>query len=111
MNRPIVLTSGNLADEPQCIDNDEAREKLGAIADYFIFHNREIINRVDDSVVRVISDKTQTIRRARGYAPASISLPAGFHDVPQILAMGSELKIPFVYCVKEKRFYLNIWEI
>ncbi|QKQ74999.1 carbamoyltransferase HypF [Nostoc sp. TCL240-02] len=95
MNRPIVLTSGNLADEPQCIDNDEAREKLGAIADYFIFHNREIINRVDDSVVRVISDKTQTIRRARGYAPASISLPAGFHDVPQILAMGSELKNTF----------------
>ncbi|MEH2314632.1 MAG: carbamoyltransferase HypF [Nostoc sp.] len=95
MNRPIVLTSGNLADEPQCIDNDEAREKLGTIADYFLFHNREIINRVDDSVVRVIGDKTQTIRRARGYAPAPISLPPGFHDVPQILAMGSELKNTF----------------
>ncbi|MEH2439048.1 carbamoyltransferase HypF [Nostoc sp.] len=95
MNRPIVLTSGNLADEPQCIDNDEAREKLGTIADYFLFHNREIINRVDDSVVRVIGDKVQTIRRARGYAPASISLPPGFHDVPQILAMGSELKNTF----------------
>ncbi|MGF1933994.1 MAG: carbamoyltransferase HypF [Nostoc sp. ChiQUE02] len=95
MNRPIVLTSGNLADEPQCIDNDEAREKLGRIADYFLFHNREIINRVDDSVVRVVGGKVQTIRRARGYAPASISLPPGFHKVPQILAMGSELKNTF----------------
>ncbi|MDZ8260068.1 carbamoyltransferase HypF [Nostoc sp. ChiQUE01b] len=95
MNRPIVLTSGNLADEPQCIDNDEAREKLGTIADYFILHNREIINRVDDSIVRVMGDKAQTIRRARGYAPASISLPLGFHKVPQILAMGSELKNTF----------------
>ncbi|MEH1950175.1 MAG: carbamoyltransferase HypF [Nostoc sp.] len=95
MNRPIVLTSGNLADEPQCIDNDEAREKLGTIADYFLFHNREIINRVDDSVVRVIGDKVQTIRRARGYAPASISLPPGFQNVPPILAMGSELKNTF----------------
>ncbi|MBG1268954.1 carbamoyltransferase HypF [Nostoc sp. WHI] len=95
MNRPIVLTSGNIADEPQCIDNDEAREKLGTIADYFLFHNREIINRVDDSVVRVIDDKVQTIRRARGYAPAPISLPPGFHNVPQILAMGSELKNTF----------------
>ncbi|MBG1240664.1 carbamoyltransferase HypF [Nostoc sp. NZL] len=95
MNRPIILTSGNLADEPQCIDNDEAREKLGTIADYFLFHNREIINRVDDSVVRIIGDKVQTIRRARGYAPASISLPPGFDNVPQILAMGSELKNTF----------------
>ncbi len=95
MNRPIVLTSGNLADEPQCIDNDEARENLGTIADYFLFHNREIINRVDDSVVRVIGDKVQTIRRARGYAPAPISLPPGFDNVPQILAMGSELKNTF----------------
>ncbi|MBN3950813.1 MAG: carbamoyltransferase HypF [Nostoc sp. NMS7] len=95
MNRPIILTSGNLADEPQCIDNDEAREKLGAIADYFLLHNREIINRVDDSVVRVVGDKVQTIRRARGYAPAAISLPPGFHNLPQILAMGSELKNAF----------------
>ncbi|MEH2377769.1 MAG: carbamoyltransferase HypF [Nostoc sp.] len=95
MNRPIVLTSGNLADEPQCIDNDEAREKLRTIADYFLFHNREIINRVDDSVVRVVGDKVKIIRRARGYAPAAISLPPGFHNVPQILAMGSELKNTF----------------
>ncbi|MFN6562808.1 MAG: carbamoyltransferase HypF [Nostoc sp. ChiSLP01] len=101
MNRPIVLTSGNIADEPQCIDNDEAREKLGVIADYFILHNRDIINRVDDSVVRVVGDKLQTIRRARGYAPAAISLPPGFENVPPILAMGSELKNTF--CLLRER--------
>ncbi len=95
MNRPIVLTSGNLSDEPQCIDNDEAREKLRKIADYFLLHNRDIVNRVDDSVVRVIGEKTLVIRRARGMAPAPITLPAGFNAVPNILAMGSELKNTF----------------
>jgi hydrogenase maturation protein HypF len=95
MNRPIVFTSGNLSDEPQCIDNDEAREKLGKIADYFLLHNRDIVNRVDDSVVRVVEDKVVTVRRARGYAPASINLPPRFESVPQILAMGSELKNTF----------------
>ncbi|MBD2604978.1 carbamoyltransferase HypF [Scytonema hofmannii FACHB-248] len=95
MNRPIVLTSGNISDEPQCIDNEEARQKLGKIADYFLLHNREIVNRIDDSVIRVISDKVQTIRRARGYAPTPINLPLGFNNVPHILAMGSELKNTF----------------
>ncbi|AFY78851.1 (NiFe) hydrogenase maturation protein HypF [Pleurocapsa sp. PCC 7327] len=51
---PIVLTSGNLSDEPQCIDNEDARKKLAGIADYFLFHNRDIVNRVDDSVVCII---------------------------------------------------------
>ncbi len=95
MNRPIVLTSGNISDEPQCIDNNEAREKLKGIADYFLLHNREIVNRVDDSIVRVVGDKVQIIRRARGYAPAPINLPPGFDRHPTILAMGSELKNTF----------------
>ncbi|MBW4604669.1 MAG: carbamoyltransferase HypF [Calothrix sp. FI2-JRJ7] len=95
MNRPIVFTSGNISDEPQCIDNEEAREKLGHIADYFLLHNRDIVNRVDDSVVRVVGDKTRIIRRARGYAPASINLPSGFATSPQVLAMGGELKSTF----------------
>ncbi len=95
MNRPIVLTSGNICDEPQCINNQEAREKLNKIADYFLLHNRDIINQVDDSVVRVIGEKIQIIRRARGYAPAPINLPLGFENIPQILAMGSELKNTF----------------
>jgi hydrogenase maturation protein HypF len=107
LNIPIVLTSGNLADEPQCIDNEDAKKKLTGIADYFLFHNRNIINRVDDSVVRVLSNfsfgrkpcaptlSLQILRRARGYAPAPINLPAGFAKIPPILAMGSELKNTF----------------
>ncbi len=95
MNHPIVFTSGNISDEPQCIDNDEARDKLGDIADYFLFHDREIVNRVDDSIVRVIADKVQIIRRARGYAPAAIELPDEFKKAPPILAMGGELKNTF----------------
>lgn len=95
MNRPIVLTSGNISNEPQCINNDEAREKLSQIADYFLFHNREIVNRIDDSVVRVVGEQTQIIRRARGYAPAAIYLPLEFSFAPPILAMGSELKNTF----------------
>ncbi|TFI52608.1 carbamoyltransferase HypF [Mastigocladus laminosus UU774] len=95
MNRPIVLTSGNFSDEPQCINNDEAQEKLSQIADYFLLHNREIVNHVDDSVVRVIGNQIQTIRRARGYAPAPIKLPPGFEQAPAILAMGGELKNTF----------------
>jgi hydrogenase maturation protein HypF len=95
MNRPIVLTSGNISDEPQCINNEDAKQKLGKIADYFLLHNRDIVNRVDDSVVRVVDDKIQTLRRARGYAPAPIILPSGFENIPPILAMGSELKNTF----------------
>lgn len=95
MKLPIVLTSGNISDEPQCIDNEDAKNKLGNIADYFLLHNRDIVNRVDDSVVRVIDGKIQTLRRARGYAPAPIILPPGFEKIPSILAMGSELKNTF----------------
>ncbi|MDJ0799177.1 MAG: carbamoyltransferase HypF [Calothrix sp. MO_167.B12] len=95
MNRPIVLTSGNISDEPQCIENDEAKSKLSQIADYFLFHNRDIVNRVDDSVIRVVNHQVQIIRRARGYAPAPINLPPGFTNTPPVLAMGGELKNTF----------------
>ncbi|WP_088891309.1 carbamoyltransferase HypF [Leptolyngbya ohadii] len=95
MNRPIVLTSGNLSDEPQCISNAEAETKLGNIADYLLLHDRDIVNRIDDSVARVVNGQTQIMRRARGYAPAPIKLPAGFEKIPPILAMGGELKNTF----------------
>ncbi|MEY3402165.1 MAG: carbamoyltransferase HypF [Cyanobacteriota bacterium] len=95
MKVPIVLTSANISDEPQCINNEDAKDKLSKIADYFLLHNRDIVNRVDDSVVRVIDNKIQTLRRARGYAPAPIILPLGFEKIPPILAMGSELKNTF----------------
>ncbi|WP_019506105.1 carbamoyltransferase HypF [Pleurocapsa sp. PCC 7319] len=96
---PLVMTSGNLTSEPQCINNNEARTKLEEIADYFLFHNREIVNRIDDSIARIInlenSFRIQILRRARGYAPAPINLPVDFPHTPLILAMGSELKNTF----------------
>ena len=95
MTRPIVLTSGNLSDEPQCIDNAEARSRLGGIAEYFLLHDRDIARRVDDSVVRVTAGAPRLMRRARGYAPATITLPDGFAAAPAVLAMGGELKNTF----------------
>lgn len=95
MKRPIVMTSGNLTDEPQCIDNDDAKARLRGIADYFLLHNRDITRRVDDSVMCVTAGKARVLRRARGYAPATIALPPGFENTPPILALGGELKNTF----------------
>lgn len=90
--RPIVLTSGNRSDEPQCIDNDDARGRLRGIADTWLMHDREIVNRLDDSVARVAAGGPMVLRRARGYAPEPLRLPEGFAGAPRILAMGAELK-------------------
>ncbi len=95
IERPLVMTSGNLADEPQCIDNDEALERLRGIADSFLLHDRPVARRVDDSVVRVMGGSVRVLRRARGYAPAPLPLPAGFEAAPPLLAMGGELKSTF----------------
>lgn len=76
LGRPIVATSGNLADEPICTDEQEAIARLGNIADLFLVHNRPIARPVDDSVVRVVSDRMQVIRRARGYAPLPVFIKA-----------------------------------
>lgn len=95
LRRPVVLTSGNRQDEPQCIGNAEARERLRAIADYFLLHDREILNRLDDSVARVAAGAPRLLRRARGYAPAPIRLPAGFGGAGPIVALGGELKNTF----------------
>jgi hydrogenase maturation protein HypF len=95
LDRPLVMTSGNLSEEPQCTGNDEARHKLGAIADFGLFHNRGIVNRLDDSVARVMLGKPRLIRRARGYAPAPLRLPGGFELAPPLLALGGELKSTF----------------
>jgi hydrogenase maturation protein HypF len=95
IERPIVLTSGNLSEEPQCIANDEARRKLAGIADYGLFHDRDIVNRIDDSVARVLAGEGRVLRRARGHAPAPIALPEGFAASPPVLALGGELKNTF----------------
>jgi len=88
----LVMTSGNLSEEPIAIGNDEARERLSALADAFLMHNREIHTRCDDSVVRIFDKKTYFLRRSRGYAPDSLKLP---FEVPPILATGPELKNTF----------------
>ncbi len=95
MNRPIVLTSGNCADEPQCIDDAEARTRLHGLAEYFLAHDRPIARRVDDSVVRVFAGEPRIVRRARGYAPAPIALPGEFAAAPPVLALGAQLKNTF----------------
>lgn len=95
MRRPIVLTSGNLSDEPQAIEPDDARRRLSTMAEYFLEHNRPIARRVDDSVVRVVAGRQRLLRRARGYAPAPLHLPTGFEHAAPVLAFGGELKNTF----------------
>jgi hydrogenase maturation protein HypF len=95
LNRPIVLTSGNLSEEPQCTTNDDARTRLAGIADYWLLHDRDIVNRLDDSVARVAWGQACIIRRARGFAPEPLRLPSGFEDAAPVLAMGGALKSAF----------------
>ncbi len=95
LKHPVVLTSGNRSEEPQTIDNQDAQRRLGQIADYFLLHDRDIVNRLDDSVLRVIDGKPRMLRRARGYAPNLLPLPPGFPTDRRILAMGPELKNTF----------------
>lgn len=92
---PLVMTSGNTSDEPQATGNAEARERLAGLADAWLMHDRDIVNRVDDSVVGVDARGPMVLRRARGMAPDPVRLPQGLaSDVP-ILAMGGELKATF----------------
>ncbi|MBN1504212.1 MAG: carbamoyltransferase HypF, partial [Candidatus Eisenbacteria bacterium] len=88
----LVMTSGNLTEEPISYVDGEAEVRLGAIADYFLVHNREIFTRCDDSVMRIVRGKTQPVRRSRGYVPNPIPLP--FSGLP-VLAVGGELKNTF----------------
>ncbi len=93
---PLVMTSGNLSEEPIAADNAEALERLGDIADYFLFHNRPIHSRYDDSVAMVAGGGPSMIRRARGYAPYPIHLP---FESPPVLAVGPHMKNTF--CLAE----------
>jgi hydrogenase maturation protein HypF len=88
----LVMTSGNLSEEPIVTENEDAHEKLGNIADAFLFHNRPIETRIDDSVVTLVKNQPYLIRRARGYAPSPIRLP--FKAAPA-LATGTHLKNTF----------------
>jgi hydrogenase maturation protein HypF len=100
----IVLTSGNVSDEPIAFDDRDAQERLAAIADLFLVHDRPIETRTDDSVVRVVSlggqRRSVSLRRSRGYVPASLRLPGTGTSAP-LLACGAELKSTF--CVARGR--------
>jgi hydrogenase maturation protein HypF len=109
----LVMTSGNLSEEPIATDNDDARRRLSALADAFLMHDRDIHVRCDDSVVRILNLDLQAdnasdgvtslpvypIRRSRGYAPFPVKLP---WEPPSILATGPELKNTF--CITNKNF-------
>lgn len=88
----LVMTSGNVSDEPIAYRNDEARERLSRIADFFLLHNREIHIRCDDSVARVFEGRPVILRRSRGYVPFPIKLAV---SIEPILACGAELKNTF----------------
>ncbi len=98
---PLVMTSGNLSEEPIAKDNDEALRRLNGIADYFLWHNRDIYARYDDSVYVVEEGKARALRRARGYAPYPVFLP---FKAKQILACGAEDKNTFCLTKDEHAF-------
>jgi hydrogenase maturation protein HypF len=100
---PLVMTSGNLSEEPIARDNDEALRRLSGIADYFLIHNRDIYSRYDDSVAIVERGTSQLIRRARSYAPYPIRLP---FETKQVLGCGAEEKNTFCL-TKDKYAFLS----
>jgi len=90
--KALVMTSGNSSGEPICISNEDALERLEPIADYFLLHNRDIVTRVDDSVVKFIDKSPRIFRRSRGYVPSPLQVP---FELPEIIGCGGGLKSTF----------------
>ncbi len=102
VGRPLVMTSGNVSDLPICTSNREAERKLSGVASAFLMHDREIVSRYDDSVVRVIRGAPVFLRRARGYAPLPVPLPV---PTPEpLLAVGPHLKNTFTLAAGTSAF-------
>ncbi len=100
---PLIMTSGNRSDEPICVGNLEARERLSGVADAFLVHDRDIVARYDDSVTRVWRDEPVVTRRARSFAPSPLELPV---QVRPILGVGALLHGAFCLA-KERRAFLS----
>lgn len=90
IGEPIIATSGNISEEPMCISEKEAIERLCAIADYFLVNNRPIVRPVDDSVVRIINNELMILRRARGYSPLPFSIRNAAKE--NLICVGGHLK-------------------
>ncbi len=101
LNSPVIATSGNISDEPICIDEYDALKRLGNIADFFLVHNRPIVRPMDDSLVRVIEGKTCVLRRARGYAPLPIMVA---QEQGCVLGLGAHYKNTIALKVKRNVF-------
>lgn len=99
----LVMTSANLSDEPIVYTEDEAKEKLAEIADYFLIHDRPIHNKADDSIEKVMAHGPVVIRRSRGYTPVPIQLD---REYPPVLGVGAELKNTFCV-IKGDKAYLS----
>ena len=93
VNRPLVMTSANASGQPPVLKNEHAVEQLADLADVYLCHNRDILQRADDSLVRVAFDGLETLRRARGYVPDEIPLET--QSTKNVLALGSDLKNTF----------------
>jgi len=104
--RALVMTSGNMTEEPITTDNQAAFSHLRQIVDYFLTHNRDIYLRSDDSVVKVVDQLPRQIRRSRGYVPIPVFLSEEMKTLPSVLAVGGELKNT-ICLTKENRAFLS----
>ncbi|MBU9827009.1 carbamoyltransferase HypF [Rahnella perminowiae] len=95
VHTPLVMTSGNANDCAPVLTNEAALLQLNGIADVWLLHNRDIVQRADDSLLRVTPRGIEMLRRARGYVPDAFTLPAGFNIQPPLLALGGDLKNTF----------------
>ena len=100
--KALVMTSGNVSDEPIAFEDDEAADRLETIADYFLTHNRRIHIRTDDSIARFMTGKSVMLRRSRGYAPRAIFLQ---EELPAVLATGAELKSTVCLTQGDRAFF------
>jgi hydrogenase maturation protein HypF len=95
MSRPMVMTSGNLSEEPQIIDDAEARHKFGIAITYALIHNQPLAAGLEDSVIRVMAGRPRILRRARGFTPMPMKMPAGFERAGRLLAVGADSNAAF----------------
>mgnify|MGYP000200461828 CR=1 FL=1 len=98
----LVMTSGNYSELPLCKDNERVYQELGGIADYFLLHNRPIVNRCDDSLAGVVAGEVQLYRRSRGYVPRPVTVPNS--DGTVVLGIGGEMKNAFCLLKKGQAF-------